>query len=204
MAEFSTTINWAMTTSVKTSHLEGVFIRPPFINSLYTSTFEIVKHLVLAYNEAMTTKQLQDQLSLLIIRASMRGKYAISQVAEDNHLTMAPALALCLLEPGQALPMKALSTFMCCDPSNITVITELLVSEGLVERKESAQDRRIKTVELTKKGLAMRDKFLATTTNARLPHLDHLTEAETRQLIAILEKATDTSATQGIAAAEVA
>lgn len=156
------------------------------------------------YNKAMTSKQLQDQLSLLIIRASMRGKYAISQIAEDHHLTMAPALALCLLEPGQAVPMKALSTFMGCDPSNVTVITELLVTEGLVERKESAQDRRIKTVELTKKGLTLRDKFLEITTSARLPHLDRLTEAETTQLITILEKATATSATQSVAISEAA
>jgi DNA-binding MarR family transcriptional regulator len=148
----------------------------------------------------MISKQLQDQLSLLIIRSSMKGKYAIVQIAEDHHITMMPAMVMCLLEPGQPVPMKAISTFMSCDPSNVTVIIEQLVNEGLVERKESTQDRRIKTVMLTDKGLALRDKFLEITTSTRLPHLDQLSEQETEQLIAILGKATATSATQSIAA----
>lgn len=128
----------------------------------------------------------------------MKGKYAIMQIAEDNHITLMPAMTLCLLEPHQPVPMKSLSSFMSCDPSNITVIVEQLVHEGLVDRKESAQDRRVKTVELTEKGLALRDKFLEITTSTRLPHLDQLSAAETEQLIAILGKATDTSATESI------
>ena len=148
----------------------------------------------------MISKQLQDQLSLLIIRSSMKGKYAISQIAEDHHITLMQALTLCLLEPNQPVPMKSLSAFMSCDPSNITGIVEQLVIEGLVERKESAHDRRVKTVTLTEKGLDLRDKFLEITTSTRLPHLDRLSEEETNQLIAILEKATDISSTGSIAA----
>lgn len=142
----------------------------------------------------MISKQLQDQLSLLIIRSSMKGKYAIVQIAEDHHITLMQALTLCLLEPGQAVPMKSLSTFMSCDPSNITGIVEQLVIEGFVERKESEHDRRVKTVTITEKGLILRDKFLEITTSTRLPHLDQLTDSETKQLITILEKATDITA----------
>ena len=144
----------------------------------------------------MISKQLQDQLSLLIIRSSMKGKYAIVDIAERSHITLMQALTLCLLEPNEPTPMKALSTFMSCDPSNITPIVEQLVAEDLVVRKESATDRRAKTVTLTEKGLALRDKFLEITTSTRLPHLDRLSEDETKQLIAILEKATDVSATK--------
>ena len=148
----------------------------------------------------MIRKQLQDQLSLLIIRSSMKGKYAILEIAERHNITMMPALTLCLLEPGQPVPMKSLSLFMSCDPSNITGIVEQLVIEGLVDRKESMLDRRVKTVTITDKGLALRDKFLEITTSTRLPNLSSLTEDETEQLIAILEKATATSATHGLTA----
>jgi DNA-binding MarR family transcriptional regulator len=148
----------------------------------------------------MISKQLQDQLSLLIIRSSMKGKYAILDIAEKNGITLMQALTLCLLEPNQSVPMKSLSTFMSCDPSNITGIIEQLVVEGLVDRKESIHDRRVKTVTITQKGVALRDKFLEITTSTRLPHLNELTEDEIEQLIAILEKATETSATQSIAA----
>ncbi len=134
----------------------------------------------------------------------MKGKYAIAQIAEDNHITIMQALTLCLLEPDQALPMKSLSTFMGCDPSNITGIVEQLVIEGLVDRKEAVHDRRVKTVTMTEKGLNLRDKFLEITTSTRLPHLEQLTGEETEQLMRILEKATDTSATESVVKAVAA
>jgi len=146
------------------------------------------------YNEAMVSKHLQDRLSLLIIRSSMKGKYALVEVAEQNKLTHMQGLTLCLLEPHQPMPMKALSVFMSCDPSNITPIVEQLVVAGLVERKESPLDRRVKTVTLTAKGLALRDKFLQCTIATRLPRLDQLTQAEAERLIAMLETVTDTAA----------
>jgi DNA-binding MarR family transcriptional regulator len=148
----------------------------------------------------MISKQLQDQLSLLLIRSSMKGKYAIVQIAEDHNITLMQALTLCLLEPNQSVPMKSLSVFMSCDPSNITGIVEQLVSEGLVDRKESANDRRVKTVTITDEGLRLRDKFLEITTSTRLPNLESLTNHEIEQLITFLEKATATSATKSVAA----
>src|ERR1700733_5082003 len=144
----------------------------------------------------MISKKLQGQLSLLLIRSSMKGKYAIVQIAEDNNITLMQALTLCLLEPGHSVPMKSLSTFMSCYPSNITGSIEQLVSEKLVERREASYDRRIKTVTITQKGLELRDKFLEITTSARLPNLDTLTAEETKQLISILEKATATNTLQ--------
>jgi DNA-binding MarR family transcriptional regulator len=146
----------------------------------------------------MISTQLQHQLSLLMIRSSMKGKYAIGETAEANNITMMQALVLCLLEPNQSVPMKSLSTFMSCDPSNITGIVEQLVSEQLVDRREALHDRRIKTVTLTEKGLQLRDQFLELTTSTRLPNLNALTEEETEQLISILEKATETSATKSV------
>jgi DNA-binding MarR family transcriptional regulator len=147
----------------------------------------------------MVSKQLQDQLSLLIIRSSLKGKYAVVDIAERHNITLMQALTLCLLEPSQSVPMKALSTFMGCDPSNVTPIVEQLVSEGLVDRKESPQDRRVKVVTLTGKGLALRDKFLEITTSTRLPRLNSLTQEEIEKLMDILAKATDTSATKSVA-----
>jgi DNA-binding MarR family transcriptional regulator len=73
------------------------------------------------------------------------------------------------------------------------------VSEGLVERKEAAYDRRIKILTLTEEGLALRDKFLEVTTSTRLPNIDSLTGQEVEQLMGILEKATGTSGTLSVA-----
>ena len=70
----------------------------------------------------------------------MKGKYSILQIAEDNNITLMPAMTLCLLEPNQPVPMKSLATLMICDPSNITGIVEQLVIEGFVDRKEAIYD----------------------------------------------------------------
>ena len=129
----------------------------------------------------------------------MKGKYAIVQIAEDNHITLMPAMTLCLLEPNHPVPMKSLAKFLSCDPSNVTGIVEQLVIEGLVDRRESEHDRRIKTVTLTEKGRNLRDKFLRITASTRLPNLDALSDEETSQLIAIIEKATKASAVESIA-----
>lgn len=146
----------------------------------------------------MTTKQLQDQLSLLIIRSSMKGKYAVLGIAEQHNLTLQQAFTLCLLDPEQSIPMKTLSTFMACDPSNITTIAEQLVVEGFVERKEAVFDRRVKTLTLTEAGLALRDQFLEATTSTRLPHLNELSDEEVEQLTKILEKASGASLTRSL------
>jgi len=125
----------------------------------------------------------------------MKAKYAIVEIAERHGITLMQALTLCLLEPNQSVPMKSISGFLSCDPSNITGIIEQLVTAGLVERKESAQDRRVKTVTITKQGMELRDKFLEITASTRLPYLDSLTEDEVEQLMVILEKATSLDAT---------
>ena len=148
----------------------------------------------------MTTKHLQEQLSLIIIRSSMKGKYAITSMAEENHLTLQQALTLCLLDPNQSVPMKALSVFMACDPSNVTVIVEQLVVEGYVERKEADYDRRVKTLTITDTGLTLRDRFLEVTTSTRLPNLDQLSNEEAEQLITLLEKASGANESLSLAA----
>jgi DNA-binding MarR family transcriptional regulator len=144
----------------------------------------------------MTDNKALNRLSILMIRFGMKSKYAMVRTAEANHITLMPAMTLCLLEPGQAVPMKAIAQFMSCDPSNITSNIDQLVQEGLVERKESPLDRRIKTISITRKGLKLRDKFLDITTATRLPDLNALNDSETEQLITLLEKATSTATAQ--------
>ena len=59
----------------------------------------------------------------------MKGKYAIMDIAEKHNITLMQAMTLCLLEPNQPVPMKSISKFMACDPSNVTAIVEQLVNE---------------------------------------------------------------------------
>ncbi len=125
-----------------------------------------------------------------MIRASLKGKYGMNEVAEAHGITLMQALTLCLLEPEASVPMNSLSTFLSCDPSNVSGIVDRLVSGSFIERKECVEDRRIKRIILTDKGLALRSTLLQITAEKRLPNLSGLSAAETKELIRLLEKAT--------------
>jgi DNA-binding MarR family transcriptional regulator len=63
------------------------------------------------------------------------------------------------LDPEQPAPMSGLAEQMRCDASMVTWLVDRLEERGLVERKLSAADRRIKTVVLTREGADFRKRF---------------------------------------------
>lgn len=67
-------------------------------------------------------------------------------------LTPGHMKALMTLEPGEALPMGACAQEMGCDASTATWLIDRLEEKGLVERRPSTTDRRVKGVVLTKTG----------------------------------------------------
>src|SRR5213082_3864502 len=61
-----------------------------------------------------------------------------------------------LIEPRRPLPMSRLAETLSCDPSNVTGLVDRLESRGLVRRQPSAQDRRVKVLDLTPAGSRLR------------------------------------------------
>jgi len=139
----------------------------------------------------MITKDLQDQLSLTLLRASLKGKYGMTALAEANDITLMQAMSLCLLEPGAGVRMSALGNYLSCDPSSVTGIVERLVTLKLIERKEYETDRRIKLISLTETGLRLREELLRVMTEKRFPALDTLSPEEVNEFIRLINKATD-------------
>jgi DNA-binding MarR family transcriptional regulator len=138
----------------------------------------------------MIDKDLQDQLSLTILRASLKGKYGMTAVAEAHDITLQQAMTLCLLEPDAGVPMRAISGYLTCDASTVSGVVERLVSLNFIERKESETDRRSKLISLTPAGLRLREKLLAVTTENRFPALDTLSNDELTEFIRLINKAT--------------
>jgi DNA-binding MarR family transcriptional regulator len=137
----------------------------------------------------MENKHLHAELSLLMLRATLKGKYAMLGLAESHGITLMQAFALCLLEPYQPVPMNSLSTYLSCEPSNITGVVDRLVEGSFIERKESDTDRRVKTITLTKEGLALRETLLRIATESRFPNLENMSSVEIEKLTHLLEKA---------------
>jgi DNA-binding MarR family transcriptional regulator len=85
------------------------------------------------------------------------------------------------------MAMKELGKRMHCDPSFVTLLTDMLEKRGLARREPHAADRRIKNVVLTEDGLALKHRVEAEIT-ARMPWNSALSEDERAQLLALIRK----------------
>src|SRR5215468_1606415 len=65
-----------------------------------------------------------------------------------------------LIEPDRPLPMGRLAKTLSCDASNVTGLVDRLEARGLVERRPSAGDRRVKVLQLTPAGSRLRAQLL--------------------------------------------
>src|SRR5436190_14877728 len=73
-----------------------------------------------------------------------------------------------LIDPGRPLPMSRLADTLSCDASNVTALVDRLESRGLVQRRPSADDRRVKVLQLTPAGLRLRAQLLRRMTRRSL------------------------------------
>lgn len=81
-------------------------------------------------------------------------------ICAEFDLAPMQAFALRRLEPGMELPMSALAEFLMCDASNVTGIVDRLEARGLIERRPSVRDRRIKMIAVTNKGARVRERLV--------------------------------------------
>jgi DNA-binding MarR family transcriptional regulator len=93
------------------------------------------------------------------------------------------------------MAMKELGKRMHCDPSFVTLITDMLEKRGLARREPHAGDRRIKNVVLTDDGLALKHKVEEEMT-ARMPWNSALSDPERAQLLALIRKMLAAAPTQ--------
>jgi DNA-binding MarR family transcriptional regulator len=140
----------------------------------------------------MTTSQAADPIEaeLVALANDLVGRiwgHFTARAAELN-LSLAEAKALQHLEPGQAMPMRALAARLHANPSNVTVVVARLQARNLLERQVS-DDRRIKGARLTAAGEALKRKL-----EARLiadhPLVRGLSPADQQRVLAILRRLT--------------
>ena len=102
------------------------------------------------------TRTLDENPLWLVWLLSSHFKRYISDFAEQHDLSPSQLHALLLLKPETPVPMNQLSCLVGCDPSYVTGLVDKLVTLDLVTRQESTQDRRIKTLTLNTRGVALR------------------------------------------------
>lgn len=110
-----------------------------------------------------------------------------------------PALKMLLsMEPGVGTPMRAFADKMRCDASWITSLVDDLEERGLVERRILPTDRRVKTVLITKAGVAAQAKAQKVLHTAPRS-MDALTITEQRQLRDLMRKLVAAAQSDGTA-----
>lgn len=108
----------------------------------------------------------------------------------DFDLSPVQCHVLHLLEPGRPMPMGRLAQTLACDASNVTGLVDRLESRGLVQRRASTDDRRVKVLDLTPTGSRLRAQLLRRMAGRPLP-LSGLSADDQRTLVRILQRLVD-------------
>jgi DNA-binding MarR family transcriptional regulator len=121
---------------------------------------------------------------------AQRSHLSSSCVGAEAELSPVQCHVLHLIEPGRPLPMGRLADTLCCDASNVTGLVDRLESRGLIRRRASTGDRRVKVLELTPAGARLRAQLLRKMTGGARP-LSRLSLDQQRTLVRILEALVD-------------
>jgi DNA-binding MarR family transcriptional regulator len=108
-------------------------------------------------------------------------------LAAEFELSAAQCHLLQLIEPGRPVPMGHIAETLACDASNVTGLVGRLESRGLVRRRASNADRRVKVLDLTPTGSRLRASLLERMTTPPQV-LRRLSAREQRILVRILTR----------------
>jgi DNA-binding MarR family transcriptional regulator len=90
-----------------------------------------------------------------IVHAVVARREYLSAQAAKFEVTLPQFHLLRLLEGGPAQTMASIAGALACDASNITGLVDRLEARGLIERRSSERDRRVKTIAVTPAGAAL-------------------------------------------------
>ena len=124
----------------------------------------------------------------LLMDLVMAERARIPQIAAEFQLSPPQVHALRMLEPEQPLPMGRLACALGCDASNVTGIVDRLEQRGLIERRPSERDRRVKVLVVTAQGAKVR-KALMIRLSQPPQSIASLSPADRRRLAGLLRRA---------------
>ena len=123
----------------------------------------------------------------LLARLFFTQRASLPPLAAELELSPAQCHVLHLIEPDRPVPMGRLAETLACDASNVTGLVDRLESRGLVRRRPSDEDRRVKVLVLTATGSRLRALLLERMT-APPATLQRLSLREQRALVRILRR----------------
>ena len=123
----------------------------------------------------------------LLIRLFFAQRAQLPPLVAELRLSPAQCHVLHLIEPDRPIPMGQLAATLACDASNVTGLVDRLESRGLVRRRPSPADRRVKVLHLTATGSRLRALLIERITSPPAA-LERLSPGEARALVRILSR----------------
>ena len=123
----------------------------------------------------------------LLVQFFFTQRSHLPPVAAELQLSPAQCHVLHRIEPGRPIPMGRRAETLACDASNVTGLVDRLESRGLVRRRPSTADRRVKVLDLTPAGARLRALLLDRITTPPAT-LGRLSVREQRTLVRILTR----------------
>ncbi len=123
----------------------------------------------------------------LMVQLFFAQRANLPPLAAELELSPAQCHVLHLIEPGRPIPMGQLAETLACHASNVTGLVDRLESRGLVRRRPSPADRRVKVLVLTQTGSRLRTLLLDRMTTPP-DTLGRLSVSEQRALVRILTR----------------
>ena len=130
----------------------------------------------------------------LLVKFFFAQREQLPSLGEEFELSPVQCHVLHLIEPERPLPMGRLAETLGCDASNVTGLVDRLEARGLIQRRPSADDRRVKVIQLTPTGSRLRAQLLRRVTGRSCP-LSKLSPNQQRSLVRILEVLVDDKST---------
>jgi MarR family transcriptional regulator, organic hydroperoxide resistance regulator len=130
----------------------------------------------------------------LLVKFFFAQREHLPSLGEEFELSPVQCHVLHLIEPARPLPMGRLAETLGCDASNVTGLVDRLEARGLIQRRPSADDRRVKVIQLTPTGSRLRAQLLRRMTGGSCP-LSRLSRNQQRSLVRILELLVDEKST---------
>src|SRR3954467_7270428 len=123
----------------------------------------------------------------LLLRLFFTQRANLPLLAAELQLSPAQCHVLHLIEPDRPVPMGQLAETLACDASNVTGLVDRLESRGLIRRRPSEEDRRVKVLVLTPTGCRLRSLLIERMTSPPAT-LERLSAREQKELMRILRR----------------
>ena len=148
-------------------------------------------------NQGSSRRALADEVWQRLFQFFMHSRPQRDKALADAALTPNDMRTLSALYHSKGRTMRSLAEEWQCDPSNVTWVVSRLEKLGLVRRRESSEDRRVRLVALTARGAKTMTRVVDRMWKAP-PELQALGDADLRMLRRIFLKLPGTERTFGI------